>query len=155
MNTDQANQIDKSQGDWASAELLDMIEAVPYHDGANNSSTGSNLCPISKAQCEQLLAYITASSGGGDVHHAAVVRASSVVGVDGNPDGAPEMNISQPQNNLTSCSNVITKGMNTDQANQIDKSQGDWASAELLDMIEAVPYHEYFIHAIDEDMPRE
>nr|POE79066.1 hypothetical protein CFP56_43074 [Quercus suber] len=48
-----------------------------------------------------------------------------------------------------------TKGMNTDQANQIDKSQGDWASAELLDMIEAVPYHEYFIHAIDEDMPRE
>ena len=36
-----------------------------------------------------------------------------------------------------------TEGISTDQA---AKTQSNWASAELLDMIEAVPYHEYFIH---------
>lgn len=41
--------------------------------------------------------------------------------------------------------------MNTD---QIAKIQGDWASAELLELIEAVPHHEYFIHNSEEVMPR-
>ena len=44
-----------------------------------------------------------------------------------------------------------TEGISTDQA---AKTQDNWASAELLDMREAVPYHEYFIHIIEEAMPR-
>ncbi|XP_075655657.1 uncharacterized protein LOC142625816 [Castanea sativa] len=76
--------------------------------GADNSSSRSNLCPISKAQCEQLLAYLTTGPGVGDAHHAAIVRASSVASVDCNPSGALEVNISRPQNNLASCSNVMS-----------------------------------------------
>ena len=75
--------------------------------GAENSSTRSNLCPISKAQCEQLLAYLNTGFGVGNAHHATIVRASSVVGVEGNPSGALEVNIAQPQSNLASCSNVM------------------------------------------------
>ena len=37
---------------------------------------------------------------------------------------------------------------------QATKTQSDWASAELLDLIEAVPYHEQFIHTFEEAMPR-
>ena len=41
--------------------------------------------------------------------------------------------------------------VSTDQAT---KTQSDWASAELLDLIETVPYHEHFIHTFEEAMPR-
>ena len=41
--------------------------------------------------------------------------------------------------------------VSTDQAT---KTQSDWASAELLDLIEVVPYHEHFSHTFEEAMPR-
>lgn len=37
---------------------------------------------------------------------------------------------------------------------QATETQSDWASAELLDLIEAVPYHEQFIHTFEEAIPR-
>ena len=38
--------------------------------------------------------------------------------------------------------------------NQATNTQTDWASAELLDLIEAVPYREHFIDTSEEAMPR-
>ena len=54
--------------------------------GAGN--TASNLCPISKTQCEQLLAFLSIGSRFSESHHAATVRASSVACVEGDPGGA-------------------------------------------------------------------
>ena len=39
-------------------------------------------------------------------------------------------------------------------SDQATKTQSDWASAQLLDLIEAVPYHEQFIHTFEEALPR-
>ena len=39
-------------------------------------------------------------------------------------------------------------------SDQTTKTLSDWASAELLDLIEAVPYHEQFIHTFEEALPR-
>ena len=36
---------------------------------------------------------------------------------------------------------------------QATNTQTDWANVELLDLIEAVPYHEHFIHTSEEAMP--
>ncbi|KAL4620721.1 hypothetical protein ACB092_06G176100 [Castanea dentata] len=76
--------------------------------GADNSSSRSNLCPISKAQCEQLLAYLTTSLGVGDALHVATVRASSVAGVDCNPSGATDHMVY-----FVSCFTSITVTFNT------------------------------------------
>ena len=40
--------------------------------------------------------------------------------------------------------------VSTDQATN---TQTNWANAKLLDLIEAVPYHEHFIHTSEEAMP--
>ena len=39
-------------------------------------------------------------------------------------------------------------------SDQTTKTLSDWASAELLDLIEAVPYHEQFIHTFEEALSR-
>ena len=43
---------------------------------AENASVATNQHPISKAQCEQLLAFLTSRIGLGDAHHAANVNTS-------------------------------------------------------------------------------
>ena len=43
-----------------------------------------------------------------------------------------------------------TEEVSTDKATN---TRTDWASAEQLDLIEAVPYHEHFIHTSEEAMP--
>ena len=45
----------------------------------DNSSTTSTQCPISKAQCEHLLAFLSIGTSLGDGHHAANVSASDGV----------------------------------------------------------------------------
>ena len=77
-------------------------------NGAENPSIASSLCLSSKAQCEQLLAYLTTGFGVGDAHYATTVRASSVVGVEGDLGGALDMVSSQPQTNLSTCSNLMS-----------------------------------------------
>ena len=47
-----------------------------------HSSLGSVQCPITKAQCEQLLAFFSTSSNSGDKHQAATVS---------NSDGVPSL----------------------------------------------------------------
>ncbi|XP_030944721.1 uncharacterized protein LOC115969251 isoform X2 [Quercus lobata] len=47
-----------------------------------HSSLGSVQCPITKAQCEQLLAFFNTSSNSGDKHQAATVS---------NGDGVPSL----------------------------------------------------------------
>ena len=84
-------------------------------NGAKNFASGSNLCPISKAPCEQLLAFLSSGSGsasGGDgSHHAANVRASSsVVGVEVHSGGTFDVFSSQSQVNFSAnlCSNLMS-----------------------------------------------
>ena len=75
---------------------------------SEGASISSNQCPISKAQCEQLLAFL--NSGSGEAHHAANV---SSIGVDGFLGMASSVaagmasTSSQPQANLASQSNLI------------------------------------------------
>nr|POE68980.1 hypothetical protein CFP56_41150 [Quercus suber] len=61
----------------------------------------SNQCPISKAQCEQLLTFLKSGAGGGDRHHAASVSTSCLVtGGEGISSAASEMVGTSTQNNL-------------------------------------------------------
>ena len=83
-------------------------------NGAENFASGSNLCPISKAQCEQLLAFLSSGLGstfGGDgSHHAANVRASSsVASVEGHSSGTFDVFSSQSQVNSPTnlCSDLM------------------------------------------------
>ena len=89
-------------------------------NGADNSASTSNLCPISKAQCEQLLAFLSSSSrsvsGGDGSHHVANVRAySSVAGVEGHSGGTFEMFSSQSQiNSLANPCSDLMSGTSSD-----------------------------------------
>ena len=55
------------------------------------------------------------------------------------------------------CTQYQSKHRNTIEGRSSDqaiKSETEWASKELMDLIEAVPYHEQFIHSFEEAMPR-
>ena len=77
-------------------------------NGAENPSIASNQCPISKAQCEQLLAYLTTRIGASDAHHVAIVRTSSLASVEGVPSDVLDVISSQPQTILSSCSTLMS-----------------------------------------------
>ena len=69
-------------------------------NGVENFTSGGNLCPISKTQCEQLLAFLNSgsgyASGGNGSHHVANVRASSsMAGVEGHSGGSFDVFSSQ------------------------------------------------------------
>ena len=53
--------------------------SYPQGQGAETSSTASAQCPISRAQCEQLLALFNTASDQGANHHVATVSTSAVV----------------------------------------------------------------------------
>ena len=54
------------------------------------------------------------------------------------------------------CTQYQSKHRNTIEgsSDQAIKAETEWASKELMDLIEAVPYHEQFIHSFEEAMPR-
>ena len=74
---------------------------------AKNASVVASQCPISKAQCEQLLAYLTSGNGLGDAHHRANVSTSSVEGVFGVVTDMVSIS-SQPKANFTSNSALMS-----------------------------------------------
>ena len=69
-------------------------------NGVENFTSGGNLCPISKTQCEQLLAFLNSgsgsASGGNGSHHVANVKASSsMAGMEGHSGGSFDVFSSQ------------------------------------------------------------
>ena len=82
--------------------------------GAKNPAIASNLCPISKAQCEQLLAFLSSgsgfASGANGTHHAANVGTSTVAGGEGDSSGTFDVFSSQSQTNslATACSALMS-----------------------------------------------
>ena len=83
---------------------------------AESFTSGRNLCPISKAQCEQLLAFLSSGSGyasrGDGSHHVANVRASSsMAGVKGHYGGTFDVFSSQSQ--VNSSANLCTDLMSS------------------------------------------
>ena len=69
-------------------------------NGVENFTSGGNLCPISKTQCEQFLAFLNSGSGsasrGNGSHHVANVKASSsMAGMEGHSGGSFDVFSSQ------------------------------------------------------------
>nr|POE84882.1 hypothetical protein CFP56_61287 [Quercus suber] len=163
-------------------------------------------CPISKAQCEQLLAYLNTSSGSSDKHQAAtisngdgvpslmtgVASVASSIGVlasvdfelQGNaysssgidtfvaPTIIPNTTGQQPNNgagqqskemvcSITNSNTSIaasslvdkvshnnsSKQLCSNNSTEMSDTEHQWACKDVLETIEAVPYHEIFIRS--------
>ena len=82
-------------------------------NGAEHALVPSNQCPISKAQCEQLLTFLKSSAVAGDGHHAASVSTYCLVtGGEGTSSAASKMVGTSAQNNLN-FNSVLMSGTNS------------------------------------------